>query len=526
MRAFPVLLRTAAASALVLSLALAPGRSARAGDDVAPPPAADVPATAAPPATDAPVTVATPPRTFAKPAEAVLAWIVAFEKNDDAALTALLGSEGADLVTDGKDPRVAEERTRLASLARSSWSFDRTNEAEGVLRIEVGAEKYPTAIPVIRVEGGWRFDAAAGRTELLARRVGRNELEAIDLCRQYVEMQVEYASKDRDGDDVREYAQRVASQPGSQDGLYWESTADENAEASPLGLALATIGDTGSDATPYGGYRWSILRSQGAHAPGGACDYVINGNMIAGFALVAAPAEYRLTGVMTFLVSNHGKVFQKDLGPTTETLVGAMVAFDVDDTWTELVELDDAVAALAAAASKPTDAVLARGPDGHSVPVPTKAPGAVPPGAARPVGPDCGPKTAAPLPTASLPTAPVASEPLPSEPRPSEPRIAAPALDPRGTFDVTYTDGTRHTVTVTDLETVTWLAVEGVDKGATATETVDRREIAPGVWYVSWQQKDGAVVTQIVDLSKLRVISTRAMDGKRTVLEGTIVRAP
>ncbi len=324
MRAFHVLQRFTPlllAVALVGVGSLTPGRAARAGDD--PPPIAP-----------------TPPRTFAKPSLAVLAWIDASERNDDAELAALLGSEGADLVPNGKDPRVAEERRRLAGLARTAWTFDRAQEAEGRLRVEVGPERYPLAIPVVRVEGAWRFDAAAGRAELLARRVGRNELEAIGLCRQYLEMQVEYAAKDRDGDGVREYARRVASTPGTQDGLYWETTAGENVEPSPLGLALSTIGDVSSEAAPYGGYRWSILEAQGAHAPGGAYGYVINGNMIAGFALVAAPAEYRVTGVMTFLVSHHGKVFQKDLGPTTRELVAAMSAFDPGDGWTEVPETD------------------------------------------------------------------------------------------------------------------------------------------------------------------------------------------
>ena len=540
MRAFSVLLRSAAPVALVLTIALAPGRSARAGDDPAPapvepasptpvepaPPAPVEPATPTPvepetpspgePAPAAPVESATPPtpptgpatppRTFAKPAEAVLAWISAFETNDNAALAALLGSEGADLVPDGKDVRVAEERRRLARLARTSWAFDRTKEADGILRVEVGVERLPLAIPVARVDGTWRFDAAAGRAELLARRVGRNELEAIGLCRQYLEMQVEYAAEDRDADGVREYAQRVASTPGTQDGLYWETPGGENMEPSPLGIALATIGDQGADAVPHGGYRWSILKAQGAHAPGGAYGYVLNGNMIAGFALVAAPAEYRLTGVMTFLVSNHGKVFQKDLGATTGTVVAAMDAFDPDDTWTEVVDAD--VAALEASRGGSDDTVPV-GPNCVRPPAPTSV-------EARPAGTQPG------APTVGRPAETPVATPAGTEPRPSEPRTAKAAADPLGTFEVTYEDGTRVTMTVPDLTSVTWLAAEG----ATGTETDDRREIAPNVWYVSWQQSDGTVVTQVVDLAKMTVLSTRAADGKRVVLEGRIVRQP
>lgn len=476
--------RAAASATLLATIALAPSLSARAGEDPVPPPSAGAREGAS-----------AAPRAFPKPADAVEAWLVAYEKNDGAALSSLLGSDAADLVEDGNDPKVAEQRRRIAGLARTAWSFDRTNEAAGVLRIEIGPEHLPMAIPVARGEGGWRFDAAAGRTELLARRIGRNELEAIGLCRQYVEMQVEYASQDRDGDGVREYAQRVVSSPGAQDGLYWETAPGEDAEPSPLGVPLAIVDGAGEGrppTAPSGGYRWSILKAQGAAAPGGAYGYVVNGNMIAGFALVAAPAEYRLTGVMTFLVSNHGKVFQKDLGPTTEATVRAMDTFDPDPSWAEVPEAADASAAVGvggAASGSP------------AVPAPTSAGGALPT-----AGLDCSPRSA--------------------EPRPSGPRVAPTATSPLGSFEVTYADGARYAVSIPDPTTVTWTGLEGTDKGVTGTETVDRRPLAPAVWYVSWQQQDGAVMVQIVDLGKMTVISTRALDGKRTVREGTIRRMP
>lgn len=533
--------RPTACVALWASIALLPLGAARAAEpppDAPSPPAPDAPAPTAPapeapapevPAAEAqanPVASPTPTgRAFEKPALAVTALIEAFEKNDGKTLEALLGSDSSELVPDGGDPKVAEERTRLARLAREAWAFDRTQESAGILHVEIGSQRFPLAMPVVKTPEGWRLDAAAGRAELLARRIGRNELEAIGLCRQYVEMQVTYAAMDRDGDGVREYAQRVASSPGAKDGLYWESSDADDEESSPLGLALSTIGGTGKEAppvAPYGGYRWSILTAQGERAPGGAHSYVLNGNLIAGFALVAAPAEYRLTGVMTFVVNQDGRVFQKDLGPTTIEAAAALEAYDPDDTWTEVADADDDVDVTATSTSAGGGPGAGGvGADGRAQPAGNVGMRPAAGGRPSPASPTCDPKTGRPIP------APSDALPRAVEPRPSEPVASAPAtVDPLGTFEVSYPDGERYSVTVPDRGTLVWKALAGTAEGKSGTETVDRRELAPNLWYVSWRQDDGTVTTQIVDLGKGTVLSTEARGGARTVLEGSIRRLP
>ena len=190
----------------------------------------------------------------------------------------------------------------------------------------------------------WRFDTVAGRDEILVRRIGRNELNAIQTCLAYVDAQNEYAEKDRTGAGVKTYAQRIISRPGKKDGLYWSASQGE--DASPLGelFAQATAQGyrVGAGRTPFHGYYFKILTRQGAAAPGGDLDYVVNGKMIGGFALVAYPAEYRNSGVMTFLVSYAGTVFEKDLGPDTAGIAERMTAFNPDRTWKEVAETDRA----------------------------------------------------------------------------------------------------------------------------------------------------------------------------------------
>jgi len=188
--------------------------------------------------------------------------------------------------------------------------------------------------------GQWFFDTAAGKQEILARRIGRNELESIKVCRAYVEAQREYAGQDRDGSGVAKYAQRLNSHPGQKDGLYWE--AMPGAEPSPFGPLAAQAAAEGYATSgvhrhePFHGYLYHILTRQGPAAAGGAYDYVINGNMIAGFALVAFPAAYGQGGVMTFIVSHQGKVYQKDLGPQTPDIAAAMTTYNPDETWTQV----------------------------------------------------------------------------------------------------------------------------------------------------------------------------------------------
>ncbi len=200
----------------------------------------------------------------------------------------------------------------------------------------VGGNDYPFPIPLERVKGGlWSFDTVEGRNEILYRRIGRNELDAIQTCLAYVDAQNEYAEKDRTGAGVGVYAQRFISEPGKKDGLYWPAAQGE--EESPLGELFADASRegyrTGQGRSPYHGYYYKILTKQGPAAPGGAADYVVDGKMIGGFALVAYPAEYRNSGVMSFIVNYKGTVFQKDLGPKTADIAEGMTTFNPSSTW-------------------------------------------------------------------------------------------------------------------------------------------------------------------------------------------------
>jgi hypothetical protein len=319
--AAPFLLGTAALGFFSL------GAPAPAGaEEAAPPPAAAPAAGAA--------------KTFASKEEAAKALVEAASKNDDAALTAMTGAQSADVVQDGRDPIVAKNRAAFAAAANKKLTFE---EKDGKVTLVVGDEEWPFPIPLVQEGSAWRFDADAGREEILARRIGANELNAIKICREYVEAQVEYASKDRDGDKVREYAQRLLSTPGNKDGLWWPQT--EGGEASPLQDELAPLRDfmgsaPGAAPTPFAGYYWRILGWQGPHAPGGAHDYRINGNMIAGFALIGVPASYQDTAIMTVMVSHHGTIYEKDLGPNSLEAGRRILAFDPDPSWNAVSEAD------------------------------------------------------------------------------------------------------------------------------------------------------------------------------------------
>jgi hypothetical protein len=193
-------------------------------------------------------------------------------------------------------------------------------------------------IPLVQDAAGWWFDASRGREEILNRRIGRNELSAVQVCLAYVDAQREYYVRDPDGDALLQYAQRFRSTPGKRDGLYWDAQPDE--PPSPLGALVARAEAEGYPTKrpsgariPYWGYYYRIVKAQGPHAPGGAYDYVVRGNMIGGFALVAYPAEYGASGVMTFIVSHDGVVYQKDLGPGTAAAARALTRFDPDPSW-------------------------------------------------------------------------------------------------------------------------------------------------------------------------------------------------
>jgi hypothetical protein len=265
----------------------------------------------------------------------------AAQQHDTNALRAIFGPDGRDLVspdavqaTEGYNRFVQRltDKTELVNLP--------TNSAPG-LQLKIGTDGWPFPIPLVQANGQWFFDTDAGRQEILARRIGMDELGAIDVCNAYVQAQREYAGQDRLGDGVLAYAQFLRSTSGTHDGLFWPATTNE--ELSPLGPLVARARVEGyhhtatmlnDELAPYHGYYFKILTRQGKHAPGGKYNYLINGHLLAGFALVAWPAEWGNTGLMTFIVNQQGKVFQKNLGPKTVKLAAMLTSYDPDDTWT------------------------------------------------------------------------------------------------------------------------------------------------------------------------------------------------
>jgi hypothetical protein len=273
-------------------------------------------------------------RSFASPEAAMAALLDALSAQDDAAVLEIFGPEYEDQLL-GDDPDAAhEEQARFVAAANASLEL--RPDGEGRRVAYVGARAWPLPIPIVFGGGAWRFDTEEGIDELANQRIGGNELRTINAVRAYVEAQNEYASADRDGDEVLEYAQKILSSPGQHDGLYWPTAPDQ--APSPVGPLLAAAVETHEAGDSYNGYYYRILTRQGANPPGGAYDYVINGNMIAGFALIAWPAEYDHSGITTFIVNHQGKVYEKDLGPETAEVVAAIDAYDPDSTWTEVTD--------------------------------------------------------------------------------------------------------------------------------------------------------------------------------------------
>jgi hypothetical protein len=278
----------------------------------------------------------TPQRQFATPDEAVKALRAATQPHDKAALREIFGPESQDLVSGDKveDANASEAFGKaLAQFCRLSY------EGDDKVVLNIGAQDWPFPIPLVKKDGQWSFDTAAGKDEIINRRVGENELTAIGVCRTYVVAQREYAGEERDDSGVLKYAQKIKSTPGQKDGLYWEPAAGE--DPSPFGPLVASARaegygprKEGEDPQPFHGYLFRILTAQGPRAPGGKYNYIINGNMIAGFALVAHPARWGDSGIMTFIVNQQGKVYQCNLGPDTDAKVAAMTKFDPDGAWT------------------------------------------------------------------------------------------------------------------------------------------------------------------------------------------------
>jgi Protein of unknown function (DUF2950) len=279
------------------------------------------------------VPVANAQQSFKSPEEAVAALVNATKDNWPKGVVTVLGSEGADIVASGDN--VADEAMRQKFLAAYDAKHELKKEGDDKAVMIIGTEDFPFPIPLTRKGAAWQFDTAAGRLEILYRRIGRNELSAIQACLAYVDAQNEYADKNRTSAGGATYAQRVVSSPNKKDGLYWPAASGE--EESPLGELVAhatTEGYAiGGDRIPFHGYYFKILTRQGPMAAGGEVDYVVRGKMIGGFALVAYPAEYGNSGVMTFMVNYAGTVFQKDLGERTTKIAERMASFNPDQTW-------------------------------------------------------------------------------------------------------------------------------------------------------------------------------------------------
>jgi hypothetical protein len=275
-------------------------------------------------------------KTFATPGAAVDALIAANRGNHLRKLLAILGTEGAKLIHSG-DP-VADRRGRRLFVAAYDQSHKLERDGERKATLIVGADEWPLPIPLVREHARWRFDTKAGEDEILNRRIGRNELNVIEVCRAYVEAQREYAAKKLGPGGGAEFAQHFMSKTGQRDGLYWPVKAGE--EESPLGLLIARARAAGyrpgtphPKPRPYYGYYFHILTQQGQNAPGGAKNYVVNDHMTGGFALIAYPATYGDSGIMTFIVNQDGIVYQKNLGPDATRIAAAITQYDPDESW-------------------------------------------------------------------------------------------------------------------------------------------------------------------------------------------------
>lgn len=283
-------------------------------------------------------------QTFKTPEEAVDALVGAIRSDNVRDMVKVLGWAGRDILISGDD--VADQKQRAVFLSAYDIKHQLVKAGEGSSTLVIGANDWPLPIPIVQTKDGWQFDTARGKEEILYRRIGRNELSAIQTMLAYVDAQNEYASMNPMKARVDNYARRIVSSPGKKDGLYWPAQANE--PQSPFGAAMAAATlqgyrPTGDRPIPYHGYYFRILTEQGANAPGGAMNYVVNGNLIGGFALVAWPAQYGNSGVMTFIVNHAGIVFQKDLGDRTERIASRMTEFNPDHTWRK-VPADDLVA--------------------------------------------------------------------------------------------------------------------------------------------------------------------------------------
>jgi Protein of unknown function (DUF2950) len=278
-------------------------------------------------------------RMFSSPEEGVKALIDASKKNDMKEILQILGPEAKPFLETGDPVSDREARERFVKSYEEANKLVKSGDSKAVL--EVGKDEWPLPIPLVKQNGGWRFDTKEGREEIVNRRMGRNELDVIQVCLAVVDAEREYYQRDPDGDKLLQYAQKFISTKGKRDGLFWETKPDE--QPSPLGPLVARArgeGYKGADGKPipYHGYYYKILTGQGKDAPGGAYDYLVRGKMMGGFGMVAYPAQYGSSGIMTFIVNHDGVVYQKDLGPKTASVAQSMTRFNPDKTWTAVKE--------------------------------------------------------------------------------------------------------------------------------------------------------------------------------------------
>jgi len=273
-------------------------------------------------------------KTYASPQEATDALVAAVKSQETGQLLRVLGTDSKPLIESGDPVQDRNAGARFVELYTAAHTLEAREDGSQVLGI--GPDNWPFPFPLVQENGKWRFDSAAGAEEVIDRRVGRNELSTIQACLAYVDAQREYYTRNADNDPLLHYAQAWASSPGKHDGLYWDASGDE--EPSPLGPAFARARsegyrDTKNQPDAFHGYYYVMLKAQGPNAAGGAYDYVVRDKMIGGFALLAYPAQYGSSGVMTFMVNHDGVVFSKDLGPDTAKHASEIKVFDPDSSW-------------------------------------------------------------------------------------------------------------------------------------------------------------------------------------------------
>jgi Protein of unknown function (DUF2950) len=276
-------------------------------------------------------------KSFASPEEAVSALVDAMKAGDESALRAILGPHSGKLIDSGDPVQDQQNRDRFLSAYGVANKIELQGNAKAVL--VVGKDEWPMPIPLVKSGDSWRFDAQQGKQEILNRRIGRNELAAVQVCLAIVDAEHDYVAQNLHSAGIPQYAAKLVSTPGKRDGLYWGATVDE--QQSPLGPLLATAASEGykrmpaGTLTPYHGYYYKILTKQGKDAPGGAYDYLVKGTMLGGFGLIAYPARYRASGIMSFIVNQNGVVYEKDLGRNTASIAAKMTTFNPDSSWTK-----------------------------------------------------------------------------------------------------------------------------------------------------------------------------------------------